>query len=196
MNNQLLQSITSTEIVMEQMRDILLKLTPSFADEEKSYAKSIRMIKETLGEDYPISLDDLITASERRIATNLVFLGWQGLHLNLSCYKIPRSKQFLRLDYEEIHKESLMNSFPASVEAESIVTSFTQSLPEACKELTDSITSYYAYWETVAYKLAHYFGFRFGDDFLSFVVPGYVPDAALTMAYAQNLSNYLGINLQ
>lgn len=45
-----------------------------------------------------------------------------------------------------------------------------------------------AYWETVGFKLAHLWGFLWGNAFFSEVVPGYTLDTALTARYAQMMS--------
>jgi hypothetical protein len=46
----------------------------------------------------------------------------------------------------------------------------------------------YAYLETVGFKLAHLWGFLWGNAFFQEVVPGYTPDTALTARYAQMVS--------
>ena len=62
--------------------------------------------------------------------------------------------------------------------------------------LTEGITSYITYLETVGYKLAHYFGFIFADQFLEHVIPGYRNDTVTTMQYERELEDYLGLDLR
>lgn len=71
--------------------------------------------------------------------------------------------------------------FPAQFD--DMGTKFAHSLPAEMSNATKPIISYYTYLQTVAYKLAHYYGFRFGDTFLSKVVPGYFSDGATTIIY-------------
>ena len=86
-----------------------------------------------------------------------------------------------------------MNSFlPATFKDTG--RTFAQSLPEELKVLTEPVTSYYAYLQTVAYKLAHYYGFCFGDTFLPRVVPGYHPDHATTIIYGNMLREDLNLD--
>jgi hypothetical protein len=59
---------------------------------------------------------------------------------------------------------------------------------------SEPITEYYCHLEAAGYKLAHYWGFRYGDDLLAAVVPGYVPDLAVTVAYRRMVREYLGFD--
>ena len=48
----------------------------------------------------------------------------------------------------------------------------------------------HAYLETAGFKLAHLWGFLWGNAFFPEVVPGYTPDTALTARYVQMVSEY------
>ena len=97
------------------------------------------------------------------------------------------------MDYEDFHQETLMHHFfPAKFD--DLGTKFVRSLPSEMKDATDPIISYYSYLHTIAYKLAHYYGFRFGDKFLPKVVPGYHPDGATSSIYALILQKDLGLS--
>ena len=71
-----------------------------------------------------------------------------------------------------------------------------RTLPEEQQRLTEGITEYMSYMETVAYKLAHYFGFILADQFLYHVIPGYVNDSVTQMQYAWDLQKYLQLDLK
>ena len=62
-------------------------------------------------------------------------------------------------------------------------------------DLTEDITGFYSYLQTSGYKIAHYFGFRFADLFLPYVIPGYVDDSVNTGYYRRTLQEYLDIAL-
>jgi len=192
MLTELMEHTTKTETVMEFTRGKLRELDPEFLDEETSFVSGVLALRDTLAEDHPVDLDAVLEAEERRLAGNLVFLIWKGLVQNLACFKDPVAIRFLDLDYEDLHQEEVMNNMQASISANQLYVSFVQTLTPEQKELSFAITSYYSYWETVAYKLAHFWGFSLGDQFLPKVVPGYYPNHAATSTYALLLSNCLG----
>ena len=53
-----------------------------------------------------------------------------------------------------------------------------------------------AYWETVGFKLAHLWGFLWGNAFFPEVIPGYTPDTALTARYAQMVRMDIGFPIR
>lgn len=54
----------------------------------------------------------------------------------------------------------------------------------------------HAYLETAGFKLAHLWGFLWGNAFFPEVVPGYTPDTALTARYVQMASMDIGFPIQ
>ena len=68
--------------------------------------------------------------------------------------------------------------------------------PEAQREAAAQIGDYYAYLETVGFKIAHYWGFLWGNAFYSQVIPGYAPDSSFTSQYAHMIERDLGIVIQ
>ena len=54
---------------------------------------------------------------------------------------------------------------------------------------------YYAYWETVGFKLAHLWGFQWADRFLPYVIPGYTPDTAFTAKYTAMVRKDTGLRV-
>ena len=74
----------------------------------------------------------------------------------------------------------------------SAVPHFTQEQQESSQRLAD----YYAYLETVGFKLAHLWGFLWGNAFFPEVVPGYTPDTALTARYVQMASMDIGFPIR
>jgi hypothetical protein len=106
---------------------------------------------------------------------------------------------FLKMDYEDFHRERRMATLPQVQHALKTINAFHEALrkcPGFNHELTEGITSYITYLETVGYKLAHYFGFIFADQFLEHVIPGYRSDMVTTMQYERELEDYLGLDLK
>ena len=92
-----------------------------------------------------------------------------------------------------------MGTLPQVQQAAKTINAFhnvLRSFPEEKRNLTEGITSYISYLETVGYKLAHYFGFIFADQFLGHVIPGYRSDMTTTMQYERELEDYLELDLR
>lgn len=68
-------------------------------------------------------------------------------------------------------------------------------LPHDCCEYVDKISDYYSYLETIGFKLVHYWGFLWGNEFFPKVVPGYAADTVFTAKYTHMLEHDLGIIL-
>ena len=63
-----------------------------------------------------------------------------------------------------------------------ICTAIRQFSPEQ-QALAMQVQDFYAYLETVGFKLAHLWGFQWGNVFFPEVIPGYVPDIHFTFKY-------------
>ena len=176
------------------MKETLRQIDPQYADEEAAFHAGIQALRNALPADNPVSLDEYLEEEEKDMAECLLYLFWKGVKQNYDCFVNPVNKTFLKMDYEDIHQESLMHHFPPS-EFNDLGTKFAQSLPAEMNDMTAPISSYYTYLQTVAYKLAHYYGFRFGDSFLAKVVPGYYSDSSTTIIYGRMLSADLNLNI-
>ncbi len=187
--------IVNSETVMEWFREILKQFDPEYDQEEKIFQSKMKSFCKTLNTDCSISLEKVINSEEQRIAHNIIFLMWSGFQLNMTCFYDPTKRIFLKMDYEDIHKESIMKSFSSSVQSESLLLSFALALTDTQREQSFFISEYYTYWETVAYKVSHYIGFRLGNDLLPLLVPGYVPDCTTATIYRTLLKNQLHIDL-
>ena len=190
---KILSEFTNTKAIMEEVRAILTEIDPDFVREER-FQEDMKRFKDVLDETKRTMLAEVVAAEEKRIAANLVFLVWRGLQQNLLCYRNPIEKWFVDLDYEDIHQEKEMNGMPDSVAAGTAGRRLSLTLTEREREMNPT-TDYYSYLEAVAYKVAHYYGFKLGDWFLPLVEPGYCPDAALTFRYALEVSTYLKVDL-
>ena len=190
----IMRKLTAPETIMEAMRESLQQIDPQYEKEHQSFQEGIRLLRDTLGDNHAVSLDTFLAEEERSMAESLLYLFWKGVKQNYDCFANPVNKLFMQLDYEDIHQEDLMKSFlPATYD--DLGRKLVLSLPDELKVLTDPITSYYAYLQTVAYKLAHYYGFHFADRFLPQVVPGYYPDQATTTIYGSMLSEDLNLKM-
>lgn len=190
MNKTIFSPVESADL-LDALRNHLRSHDLEYPKVEKACQGAIQSLKTTLKPDISALLDTYIAAQDERITASLRFLFWQGLHQNESCFRDPIQKNFLALDFEDICQEAVLNSLPEAVLAYDCARRFHLSLTNAEQVQTESITEYYCHLETAGYKLVHYWGFRNGDDLLPKVVPGYVPDLAVTIAYRRMAREYL-----
>lgn len=191
---KVLSELTNTQAIMEEVRTILTEIDPNYIREEKQFREGLTRFKGALDEAKQKMLEEAVATEEKRMAANVIYLVWKGLQQNLLCYRNPIEKRFIELDYEDIHREDEMNGMPDSVAAGAAGRRLSLTLTEEAREMNPT-TDYYAYLETVAYKVAHYYGFKLGDRILPLVEPGYCPDTALTFRYAFEVSTYLKVDL-
>ena len=182
----LMNQFTSPEVVLQNVSNALRQIAPDFVKEERQYYESIGVLKDTLGASIKPSVDEYIAAIEEEISAELVYVAWLGFQQNMECFNNPINTMFLKMDYEDFHRERRMVTLPQVQHALKTINAFHDVLRTRSgfnHELTEGITSYITYLETVGYKLAHYFGFIFADQFLEHVIPGYRSDMVTTMQY-------------
>ena len=195
----LMAQLTDPKIVLQNVSDVLRKIDPNFAQEELQYLAAVEALKEGIGETISPSASDYITAREQEICAELIYVGWLGFQQNIECFQNPVNTMFLKMDYEDFHRERRMHTLPEVQKALEIRNAFYEvlrTLPEEKQKITEGITEYMSYLETTGYKLAHYFGFILADQFLHHVIPGYVSDSVATMQYRWDLQKYLQLDLK
>ena len=194
----LMNQFTSPEVVLQNVSDTLRKVDPEFIQEERQYYETICVLRDAIGNSTSPTVDEYIAAVEAEICAELVYVAWLGFQQNIDCFNNPVNTMFLKMDYEDFHRERRMGTLPQVQRALKTINAFhdvLRSLPEEKRNLTEGITSYISYLETAGYKLAHYFGFVFADHFLEHVIPGYCSDIVTTMQYTRAVSEYLQVDL-
>lgn len=195
----LMTQFTSPEVVLRNVCDALRKISPEFEKEEHQYYEAIDHLKASCDASMKPSVDEYINAVEAEISAELVYVAWLGFLQNLECFNNPVNTLFLNLDYEDIHRERRMHTLPQVQHALKTINAFHEtmrSLPNDRRGQTENITSYVTSLQTIGYKVAHYVGFVFADQFLEHVVPGYCRDMVTTMKYERELSEYLQADLK
>lgn len=191
----IMSHLTDTHTVIPQVKRILQDIDTEFPIVENEFNDAVKELRRTLGTERASVLDELIDAYDRRIVSNLMFLVWNGIHHNLSCFYNPVNKLLLKADFEDMHQEHMLCSLPATINAQNLIDCAYQNIPSKLYHLTEPITSYYAYLETMVYKLGYYFGFLLADELLYWVVPGYRHDSKTTCAYSMEISKYLNVDI-
>lgn len=136
---------------------------------------------------------------EEKFVFSVIYIGWQGFQLNQRMYQNPVNALLLREDYEMLHQESRLGTISVINNAHHRIRAFCDALSHLSKnyaELIDDITAFYSYLETVGYKIAHYFGYRLANQFLPYVIPGYISDEVHTRIYTAKLQEYLNMKIE
>ena len=139
--------------------------------------------------------NELVADWDRQICSDLVYAGYLGFQANLHNFHNPVASQFTSLDYETFLREHIMQTMPYRNEAEAAAAAIQEAYEEAFNEYEDAIRSYYVYLEVTGPKLAHFWGYRFANQFLPWVEPGYVSDGAQTSMYALELHRDQGFRV-
>ena len=178
--------------IVEDLREVLREKDREFLPVEAKFKKAVHDLTTRIGKT---TTEELITAWDRQICSDLVYAGYLGFQANLANFHNPVASQFTRLDYETFLREHIMPTMPYRNEAEAAATAIQEAYEEALNEYEDAIRSYYVYLEVTGPKLAHFWGYRFGNQFLPWVEPGYVSDGAQTSMYALELHRDLGFRV-
>ena len=178
-----LSQLTSISIV-EDLRKVLREKDRDFLLEEAKFKEAIRDLVTRIGK---ASTEELMTAWDQQICSDLIYAGYLGFQANLANFHNPVASQFTRLDYETFLREHIMQTMPHRNKAEAAAAAIRETYKEALNEYEDIIRSYYVYLEVTGPKLAHFWGYQFANHFLTWVEPGYVSDGAQSNVYALEL---------
>lgn len=194
-----LTQLTDPEVVLQNVSETLRKIDPKFTQEERLYFSAVDALESGIGNTISPSASEFIAAKEQKICAELVYTFWLGVQQNLECFQNPINTMFLKMDYEDFHRERRMHTLPEAEKAQNTINAFydvLRTLPEEKRSLTEGINEYISYLETTAFKLSHYFGFILADKFLYHVIPGYANDSVTTMLYARDLRDYLRLDIK
>ena len=184
----ILSCLTSITMV-DDLRQVLREKDPEFLPAEEKFLEVVAYLTEKLGIE---EVERYVTAMDRQICSDLVYAGYLGFQANLQNFHNPVASQFTRLDYETFLREHIMQTLPYRTAAEDTERAFLQAHKEILSEYEESILDYYVHLEITGPKLAHFWGYRFANQFLPWVEPGYVSDGAQTSLYALELKRDLG----
>ena len=187
----ILSCLTSITMV-DDLRQVLREKDPEFLPAEEKFLEVIAYLTEKLGIE---EVERYVTAMDRQICSDLVYAGYLGFQANLQNFHNPVASQFTRLDYETFLREHIMQTLPNRTAAEDTERAFLQAHKEILSEYEEGILDYYVHLEITGPKLAHFWGYRFANQFLPWVEPGYVSDGAQTSLYALELNRDLGFSV-
>ena len=187
----ILSCLTSITMV-DDLRQVLREKDPEFLPAEEKFLEVVAHLTEKLGIE---EVERYVTAMDRQVCSDLVYAGYLGFQANLQNFHNPVASQFTRLDYETFLREHIMQTLPYRTAAEDTERAFLQAHKEILSEYEEGILDYYVHLEITGPKLAHSWGYRFANQFLPWVEPGYVSDGAQTSLYALELHRDLGFRV-
>ena len=157
-----------------------------FAAEHHAYTTAMQTLREELGDAVTKEMD----AIARQCASDLRFCALLGLKANLDHFKSPSAMCFLNEDFEVFLQEKTAHLLPDYQNAQTDRSRFYSLLTPEQKQVYEPVITYTCTLETVAPKLAHYYGYLLGNQLWPSVVPGYHEDVVLTMNYTKMLNDY------
>ena len=187
----ILSCLTSITMV-DDLRQVLREKDPEFLPAEEKFLEAVVHLTEKLGIE---EVERYVTAMDRQICSDLVYASYLGFQANLQNFHNPVASQLTRLDYETFLREHIMQTLPYRTAAEDTERAFLQAHKEILSEYEEGILDYYVHLEITGPKLAHFWGYRFANQFLPWVEPGYVSDGAQTSLYALELHRDLGFRV-
>lgn len=185
--NECFRNITSPAAILSQAEAVLSQLDPNFDEIHSTYLSAVEMATAV----YPEEAKNYLLASNTALSQELLYLFCAGLQLNAECFYHPVNAEILEMDFEVIYQEYKMAALPAIVQARTQASTAAQLLPT---ESLTPICDYFAYWETVGWKLAHLLGYLLGNQLFVYLIPGYIPNQLTTIYYRKKLSDYLQIH--
>ena len=194
----ILGQLTDPKTVMAEICETLRTIDPEFFDAEIKYLAAVSNLEKELGDSITPSVSEFLAAKEEEFVSEIIYIGWQGFQLNMDIFNAPINAIMLRGDYEGLHRERRLGTLPMVKKARDTINAFYKVLRENYgdkPDLTEDISGFYSYLQISGYKIAHYFGFRFADLFLPYVIPGYVADSVNTGYYRRILQEYLDIDM-
>lgn len=194
--NALFPKICYKELVTKLV-DVIAANSIEFAADQAHFDETISLLKTELEQDTSPSATDLADAIYQQIGSTLLFSYCLGLKANLDHFIDPVSRTFLDVDPEVYLRENIARQLPDYLRAQRVQEQFYKALSRIQREKYDEgITTYICHLETVGPKLAHYYGYLFGNELFPHVVPGYVDTAQLTLQYRYMLEVYCGLNIE
>ena len=190
------KQLTNPRVVMEQVHEILKEVDPGFREIQRTYRENVAQLQEESTDREAEQIMTYLDARERAFSQEVLYIACQGLFLNMEIFRNPVSGLLLQEGYETLNREYLLESLPG-VQLARGQAKAARPKPWSLKvqRLLEGIGEYYAYLETVGYKVAHYIGFRLADELLYYILPGYASNQANTIAYGAALEKYLQIHL-
>lgn len=108
----ILTKVTDSELVFQNVMETLRTVDPSFEDEHRQYLHSVDTLMNSLRTEDSTKVMGYIAAKEKAFCSEMIYIAWLGFQQNIACFRNPINTEFLKLDYETIHRENSFQSLP------------------------------------------------------------------------------------
>ena len=184
----LLKQLTGKDIY-ESLIHFMTEEFADFAAIRKRYEHAMDILRTKLGGKI---VTDTTEAIRQPTVSTLLFCGCLGIKANLDNFLNPLARNFLDVDSEIYLREETAHRLPEYMHAQVILEQFYALVSPSYQAQYEDVVAYTSYLETVAPKLAHYYGYLLGNDLLPRIIPGYHTDAVLNARYRMMLRVYFG----
>lgn len=176
--------------MIESVCNGLRKWTNDFSQIEEAYQEAREKIRDCAGERTSEQLADSIS---KQAGILLFFSAVQGLRMNRDHFNNPALPDctWSTVDYNAFLRPELAQRLPGYSAEERIQNELLAAI-SVDESVAEAVIDYQSALETAGAKLAHYYGYRFGNEIFPYCLPGYYEDAALSVAYKRMLESYLG----
>lgn len=163
----------------------------------QAYLDAIEKLHTELAPEAKNEIKKYVTAIEQICASYLYYAGTQGLKMNYDHFINPMTPNctWPQVDYDDYLRSHIAESLPLYQSAYRFKEKFEKQLPKNLEGVIDAVTNYESALECGGIKLAHYYGYLMGNEWLYHCIPGYHPDMVLDIKYTQTLEQYFGRKL-
>ena len=187
-----IKEFMKSENVVRRLCEFMMLHCEDFPVHVKNYIECLAYLEKEIGSE---AVEKLKKAINDKNASDIFFTAHLGYKANLDYFKNPVANNFLNSDPSVYLREELAIRMPMHERAQREIDAFYASLTDEQKAMTDAITEYDSYLETIGPKLAHYYGFLYANYMLELTEPAYVQDAGLTFAYSRMMEKYMNVTL-
>ncbi len=178
----------------EHITEVFIKLMEEmfedFAPVRKGYLDTMEKLAKTQGDFCQAEME----AIDSQLRSLVLFSGALGLKANFDHFADP-IRDFLAVDFEVFLREETAHRLPGYEKAQQTRDRFFARLSSEEQKIYTAVREYTCYLETVAPKLAHYYGYILGNDLLPQIIPGYHPNGLQTTRYRALLRHWAGKEL-
>lgn len=181
-----MSQITDT-VVWEHLQRLLQEYNPEFLEKHNNYRLALDGLTDAGG-----NAQALDQAYRSIIISDAVFAFNKGLEANLYHFWHPCAPSFTQVDFENMYQEYAMMAMPKREVAEKIISEIEAEYFQAellwCKTIKECIIDL----EVITPKIMHFEGYKAGNTWFRWTVPGYQEDQALTSIYQIQINHYFG----
>ena len=181
-----------SENVVRRLCEFMMLHCEDFPAHVKNYIECLELLEKEVGAE---AVEKLKKAINDKNASDIFFSAQLGYKANLDYFRNPIANNFLNSDPSVYLREELAIRMPMHDRAQREIDGFYTSLTDEQKAMTEVITEYDSYLETIGPKLAHYYGFLYANYMLELTEPAYVQDSSVTFRYSRMMEKYLNVTL-